>query len=180
MFSNPPKCFHCIMKRRKSKFWFDVEPVFLSFTILEKLKKALSAGIHWGRFKSFRLKVRLESAKKRFYLETFCLFFFREIFLEKHWKSVISKNVCDYFFEAQKKVGKAYKFASLVGKCRSINQVLFIFYCFYLADKIFCKFEKERKKIRKNRKLFNSHFLKRKFPWYNFHYQFLLVLILLK
>ena len=32
--------------------------------------------------------------------------------MEKHWKSVISKNVCDYFFEAQKKVGKAFKFAT--------------------------------------------------------------------
>lgn len=24
--------------------------------------------------------------------------------MEKHWKSVISRSVCDYFFEAQKKI----------------------------------------------------------------------------
>eukprot|EP00795_Rhopilema_esculentum_P010586 gene10586-19321_t len=28
-----------------------------------------------------------------------------DIFLEKHWKSVISKSICDYFFEAQTKAG---------------------------------------------------------------------------
>ena len=26
-----------------------------------------------------------------------------DIFLEKHWKSVISRSVCDYFFEAKEK-----------------------------------------------------------------------------
>ena len=26
-----------------------------------------------------------------------------DIFLEKHWKSVVSQSVCDYFFEAQEK-----------------------------------------------------------------------------
>lgn len=26
-----------------------------------------------------------------------------DIFLEKHWKSVVSRSVCDYFFEAQEK-----------------------------------------------------------------------------
>jgi len=30
-----------------------------------------------------------------------------ETFLEKHWKSVISKSVCDYFFEAQNKAGSS-------------------------------------------------------------------------
>lgn len=30
-----------------------------------------------------------------------------DIFLEKHWKSVISRSVCDYFFEAQAKAGDA-------------------------------------------------------------------------
>ncbi|XP_062375218.1 AP-3 complex subunit mu-1 [Sardina pilchardus] len=30
-----------------------------------------------------------------------------DIFLEKHWKSVISRSVCDYFFEAQTKAGDA-------------------------------------------------------------------------
>lgn len=34
------------------------------------------------------------------------LFSHREIFMEKHWKSVIKRSICDYFFEAQKKVGK--------------------------------------------------------------------------
>lgn len=28
-----------------------------------------------------------------------------DIFLEKHWKSVISRSVCDYFFEAREKAG---------------------------------------------------------------------------
>ncbi|CAF0938505.1 unnamed protein product [Adineta ricciae] len=28
-----------------------------------------------------------------------------EIFMEKHWKTVVSKSICDYFFEAQKKCG---------------------------------------------------------------------------
>ena len=34
-----------------------------------------------------------------------CTFFMctREIFMEKHWRSVISRSVCDYFFEAQTK-----------------------------------------------------------------------------
>ena len=26
-----------------------------------------------------------------------------DIFLEKHWKSVVSRSVCDYFFEAQER-----------------------------------------------------------------------------
>ncbi|XP_067876714.1 AP-3 complex subunit mu-1 [Heterodontus francisci] len=30
-----------------------------------------------------------------------------DIFLEKHWKSVVSRSVCDYFFEAQEKSGEA-------------------------------------------------------------------------
>lgn len=28
---------------------------------------------------------------------------FREIFMEKHWASVVNKSVCDYFFEEQAK-----------------------------------------------------------------------------
>jgi hypothetical protein len=28
---------------------------------------------------------------------------YSEIFMEKHWRSVISRSVCDYFFEAQTK-----------------------------------------------------------------------------
>ena len=31
---------------------------------------------------------------------------FRDIFLEKHWRSVLGRSVCDYFFEAQGKVRK--------------------------------------------------------------------------
>ena len=30
---------------------------------------------------------------------------FRDVFMEKHWKSVIHKSICDYFFEVQSKVG---------------------------------------------------------------------------
>ncbi|XP_073910690.1 AP-3 complex subunit mu-2 isoform X1 [Castor canadensis] len=30
-----------------------------------------------------------------------------DIFLEKHWKSVVSRSVCDYFFEAQEKATEA-------------------------------------------------------------------------
>jgi len=33
------------------------------------------------------------------------------VFLEKHWKSVIHRSICDYFFEAQSKVG--YHFCCL-------------------------------------------------------------------
>ena len=28
---------------------------------------------------------------------------YRDVFVEKHWKSVIPRSVCDYFFDAQKK-----------------------------------------------------------------------------
>lgn len=28
-----------------------------------------------------------------------------DVFMEKHWKSVISRSVCDYFFDEQRKVG---------------------------------------------------------------------------
>ena len=30
-----------------------------------------------------------------------------DIFLEKHWKSVVSRSVCDYFFEAQERATEA-------------------------------------------------------------------------
>lgn len=77
------------------------------------------------------------------------MFFFREIFLEKHWKSVISKNVCDYFFEAQKKVGKAFKFATGV----TLPHLLY--------RKIFLQVWKgKKKKKEKKKKLFRSLFLK--------------------
>ena len=36
------------------------------------------------------------------YIEIFI--FYRDVFLEKHWKSVIHRSICDYFFEAQSKV----------------------------------------------------------------------------
>lgn len=29
-----------------------------------------------------------------------------DIFLEKHWKSVVSRSVCDYFFEAQERASE--------------------------------------------------------------------------
>ena len=29
--------------------------------------------------------------------------YFRDVFMEKHWKSVISRSICDYFFDAQNK-----------------------------------------------------------------------------
>ena len=35
------------------------------------------------------------------YLQTLC---FSDVFMEKHWKSVIHRSICDYFFEAQSKV----------------------------------------------------------------------------
>ena len=30
-----------------------------------------------------------------------------DVFMEKHWKSVISRSVCDYFFDAQNKANSA-------------------------------------------------------------------------
>ena len=37
-------------------------------------------------------------------LEFACEFyFFRDIFLEKHWRSIVSRSVCDQFFDAQTK-----------------------------------------------------------------------------
>jgi len=35
-----------------------------------------------------------------FYVLCYC----SDVFLEKHWKSVIHRSICDYFFEAQSKV----------------------------------------------------------------------------
>ena len=32
------------------------------------------------------------------------LLYCRDVFMEKHWKSVIHRSICDYFFEAQSKV----------------------------------------------------------------------------
>ncbi|CAF5146778.1 unnamed protein product, partial [Rotaria socialis] len=26
-----------------------------------------------------------------------------DVFMEKHWKTVVGKSICDYFFEAQSK-----------------------------------------------------------------------------
>ncbi|VEL24949.1 unnamed protein product [Protopolystoma xenopodis] len=41
----------------------------------------------------------------RFVVDRDCIcFLFSDIFLEKHWKSVVPKNVCDYFFEAESKL----------------------------------------------------------------------------
>jgi len=36
------------------------------------------------------------------------IFLFSDIFLEKHWKSVVPRTICDYFFEAQRKVSLNY------------------------------------------------------------------------
>jgi len=45
----------------------------------------------------------------------------RDVFMEKHWKSVISRSVCDYFFDAQ---NKASRFVS-----RCIKVVVDVFLC---------------------------------------------------
>ena len=34
----------------------------------------------------------------------YVIFVCSDVFMEKHWKSVIPKSICDYFFEAQRKV----------------------------------------------------------------------------
>ena len=44
---------------------------------------------------------RLQCVFKSF---AYSLFFYRDVFVEKHWKSVISRSVCDHFFEALSKV----------------------------------------------------------------------------
>ena len=38
----------------------------------------------------------------RKFFTIFGIFYFRDVFLEKHWKSIIQRSVCDYFFEVQK------------------------------------------------------------------------------
>lgn len=43
--------------------------------------------------------------KKNFRAEKNFLFF-SEIFMEKHWRTIITKTICDYFFNAQSKVKK--------------------------------------------------------------------------
>lgn len=44
------------------------------------------------------------SGKSLWELLTLTFSFRRDVFMEKHWKSVISRSVCDYFFEEQKKI----------------------------------------------------------------------------
>jgi len=45
----------------------------------------------------------------------FCVFCYcSDVFLEKHWKSVIHRSICDYFFEAQSKVGILLDFSGTV------------------------------------------------------------------
>ena len=34
------------------------------------------------------------------------MIFFSDIFIEKHWKSVVNRSVCDYFLDAQRKCDK--------------------------------------------------------------------------
>jgi hypothetical protein len=36
----------------------------------------------------------------------YVLLYFRDVFMEKHWKTVVGKSICDYFFEAQTKVNQ--------------------------------------------------------------------------
>ena len=45
------------------------------------------------------------------FVKIFILYFHRDIFLEKHWRSVLGRSVCDHFFEAQ---GKVIKLTSCV------------------------------------------------------------------
>ncbi len=40
---------------------------------------------------------------------------YRDVFMEKHWKAVISRSVCDYFFDAQKKAAAAAASSSSSG-----------------------------------------------------------------
>jgi hypothetical protein len=58
-----------------------------------------------------------------------CCFCFRDIFLEKHWRSVLGRSVCDYFFEAQGKVrfsfdGCLSQKISLTDKSKSSNFIM--------------------------------------------------------
>ena len=39
--------------------------------------------------------------------DDYVIFVCSDVFMEKHWKSVIPKSICDYFFEAQRKVSTA-------------------------------------------------------------------------
>ena len=39
-----------------------------------------------------------------------------DVFLEKHWKSVISRSIVDYFFDVQNKVGEQIVFFSFQGR----------------------------------------------------------------
>lgn len=43
--------------------------------------------------------------------------FFRDVFMEKHWRSVINKSICDYFFEAQSKVSHVYSLDTPCSVC---------------------------------------------------------------
>lgn len=37
--------------------------------------------------------------------------------MEKHWKSVIPKSICDYFFEAQRQVSEHVVYVALLLYC---------------------------------------------------------------
>ena len=56
------------------------------------------------------------------FLFIYLFIFFRDVFMEKHWKSVIHKSICDYFFEVQGRV-------SFVMKCLYIYIYFFFSFC---------------------------------------------------
>ena len=45
-----------------------------------------------------------------------------DVFMEKHWKSVIPRTVCDYFFEAQRQVHSTSESIYRIG-----TSILFLF-----------------------------------------------------
>jgi hypothetical protein len=52
--------------------------------------------------KFFKINLRFPPVSS--FWSYFSMCFFRDVFMEKHWKSVISRSVCDYFFDHQRKV----------------------------------------------------------------------------
>lgn len=69
--------------------------------------------LHWNNSSSYLLAPQLPFSSSCFHSIDFpaltmihSLFLINnggDLFLEKHWKSVISRSVCDYFFEAREK-----------------------------------------------------------------------------
>ncbi|EMP31712.1 AP-3 complex subunit mu-2 [Chelonia mydas] len=75
------------------------------------LPPALGGGPGIWAGSCLRLHLGSEAVKLRFCSSKQlcnCRFLFTgDIFLEKHWKSVVSRSVCDYFFEAQERATEA-------------------------------------------------------------------------